>query len=1008
MKPNLEKNIFIKRIIDYTQCLNPKIISKSKNTKELKENNLSINKSKNYYIKPHPIFIISNTFKKNQFYLDTNLQKDENNIFIKSNNTERHKYLDIKRKIETNFKEKEINEDLNNMRCKSYEIASFEHISKIKKYFNDKYKKIKIKYNRNNLNTYNKSQEMRKEKYISDNNYSRNKNISLDILDKANKIKLKSSKSKDIIKLCKILKSFEYSKENSDKGTLIKEEDSKGGIISLNKDSLEKKKYLANLLKIILMQKIFRGYIFRKKFKKFCKPDILGKIILIQNFWKNQYLKNNNQISLNFSFKKDEEDNNSSNKDIIYIENINNIKKNCFQRSKLLIKPCFITKILYREYNSIIRKITKIQKYIIKYLSLKQNKNFCKFNSIHNIYKKKNLKKIKQNSIIKKYTINSNKINKIQNNNYNSKSLILVSPEKEFQEFCFNTPKKEKNNRYKFEDVINNNNDNNKKEEEIILNKQIIEFCYISKERKNINLVQKIKYLQKYIIKNRKKRLFIHGVLKNINNICFIDKSNRNYLINDNLKSKIIYLQIHIKRFLKINKYIINNEFTSSELIQKTNKKYKDISSIDKFQSTNEISDKKREDILLNNDINISEFSLNEKINQKENDNLIISNNLTTFSFDFNKIKNENIEDEDCNINTNDNFDNINIINNFSSKNMLISSEKNYFYKKLKSFFVTSITNKFAYFLINIMNKLLLYNFVKILIQKINKYINQYVFFSIFKNKNEKNEIIFFNILRRHLKYNIKYIDNNNEIRNLLIDNIPKVFHNFDENIINFPFINKIQENNLVNIQLFINNDEEMINYFNNFYNKDKGYFSLNNKLLKKILDKYSLKNRNIFTLTNYFDNIYESIINNKLCKKCLCLKYDCNCDNVNKISSYNYIKKKCNYIKMINSKRLVKEKENINNEFFKMIDEEDDINLDEINENEDLNFNKTLNKSNTIKSGIKNYSNLNTFHNINSGKKHEYKFFDYINEKYKNKKYNETLPITHRTNKNSFINTVN
>ena len=248
------------------------------------------------------------------------------------------------------------------MRCKSYEIASFEHISKIKKYFNDKYKKIKIKYNRNNLNTYNKSQEMRKEKYISDNNYSRNKNISLDILDKANKIKLKSSKSKDIIKLCKILKSFEYSKENSDKGTLIKEEDSKGGIISLNKDSLEKKKYLANLLKIILIQKIFRGYIFRKKFYN---HDILGKIILIQNFWKSYYLKNNNQISLNFSFKKDEEDNNSSNKDIIYIENINNIKKNCFQRSKLFIKPCFITKILYREYNSIIRKITKIQKYII-------------------------------------------------------------------------------------------------------------------------------------------------------------------------------------------------------------------------------------------------------------------------------------------------------------------------------------------------------------------------------------------------------------------------------------------------------------------------------------------------------------------------------------------------------------------------------------------------------------------------------------------------------------------
>ena len=974
MKPKLEKNFFIQKIIDCNQSPNPKIKTKSKNITETKENYSYNIYTKNCYIKPHPIFIISNSCKKNQFYFDRNFQKEENNFYIKSNNTERHKYLNIKKRIEKKFIKKESIEELNIIRSNSYEIPSFEHISKIKKYFNDKYDKIKIKLHIHDLNTINKSQEIRNEKYI---NYFQYKNSSLDILDKANQIKLKSSNSKDIINLCKVLKSFESSNDNSNEATLIKEESLNGSIISLNKDSFKRKKirnkYFVNL-KIILIQKTFKGYLFRKKFKqfwnelnRFCKPNILDKIILLQKFWKN-YITNNNKTNLSFSFKKDK-DNNSCSKNINNIKNNIITKKSYFHIKKLLIKPCFITKILYSEYNSIIMKITKLQKFIIKYLSNKRRINFYKSINIHNIYKK-------------------------------------ISPEKEFQDFSFHTPKKEKIKKYKFENVLNNNysKNNNYKNSEIILNKQIIEFCYISKERKNINLVQKIKYLQKYIIKNRKKRLHIYGILKNVNNICYIDKINRNYLINENLKRKIINLQIHIKRFLKINKNI-NNNLISNKLIQNTNKKYKDKQTIDNFQSTKEISDNKIGDISQNNNnINLSEFSPNEKINQTRNNNLIISNNLTTFSFDFNRIKNENLEDEDCAININDNCDDINIINNFYFKNMFIASEKIYFFKKLKSLFITSITNKFAYFLIIIMNKLLLYNFIKIFIQKIKKYINQYVFFSISKKNNKNNEINFFNILRRHLKYNIKYIDDN-EIRNLLIENMPKVFHKSDENVVNIPFINTIQENNLINAQLFINNDDEMINYFNNFYIKDKGYFSLNEKLLNEILSKYKLKNRNIFTLTNYFDSIYELIINNKLCKNCFSLKSDCNCkDNINKISNFNYIKKKCNYIKMMNnSKRKSKKEENINDEFFKMIDE-DKINADEIEENKDLNFNKTLNKYKTLNCGKYDYSNLNTFHKDNSSNIQEYKFFGYINEKFKNKKYNETLPLTHRTDVNSFL----
>ena len=52
-----------------------------------------------------------------------------------------------------------------------------------------------------------------------------------------------------------------------------------------------------------------------------------------------------------------------------------------------------------------------------------------------------------------------------------------------------------------------------------------------------------------------------------------------------------------------------------------------------------------------------------------------------------------------------------------------------------------------------------------------------------------------------------------------------------------------------------------------------------------------------------------------------------------------------------------------------------------------------------------KNINNLLTYHNDNIQDNHEYKFFDYLNEKSKNNKYNETLPITYRENHSSFIN---
>ena len=377
--------------------------------------------------------------------------------------------------------------------------------------------------------------------------------------------------------------------------------------------------------------------------------------------------------------------------------------------------------------------------------------------------------------------------------------------------------------------------------------------------------------------------------------------------------------------------------------------------------------------------------------------NIFISNDLNVFSFDFKNIKEENIEDDDSIDIINTSSDRINEEVNFSSKNMFINNGKENSYKKLKFIFVANITNKFAIYLRAVLRKIYLFNFIKLFMQKINKIINQYVYYYICDKKKEKNEIIFFSVLKRHIKYNLNNNNNKNEIWKLLIENIPKSFQNSDDygESINIPYIARIQEKNLVNTQLFINKDNKMINYINNFFNNEKGTFLLNNNLLKRVLNKIKLKNRNIFTITNYFDDINELIIHNKLCKRCLCLSENCKCKNVIKQPKYNYIKKKCNHISMIKKQKKEKE-ENINDEYFNMMDDEE-INVDEFDENNNYNFSNTLNNSsNNIGSQI--FNNILTYHNENTQNHYEYKFFDYINEKCKKNKYNETLPVTKRS----------
>ena len=805
MKPKLEKNIFIKRIINNNFSSRRRFIPNSSILSITVDNNSQRINRKKCYIKPHPIFIISNLYKKNSLAINLNNKQEQNLIYIKANNSERNKnnFLKNNKKNEV-YKNEMYN---NNIRSKSYEITPVDQMTKIKRLFFDKYEKFKNKHNIDNLNYSDNIKSLRCETNINNTNYIRYKFSTRNIIEEKNSIKNKSSKSTDIVKLCKIIKSL--NNDNS-KETFIIEEDSPGGIITLNEDYLSKwerkNKYIIKIRKIIYIQKwwremiykiyvkkkiiniqrIFRGYIFRKNFvdflirlQKFSRGEYLEKIIYIQKFWKNYLMMNNNQICMSFSFTNNE-DNNTNNKDNIFFDNNSNNKNdlnNSFNKdhlpsndilnylsiNKKLLNTCFFTKKYFSNINKIISNIIIIQKIFKKYISQK-NKNHINLNkNSQSIYQKKNLKNHKNKSRNK----NENIINDIISNknidkkNYNCKSLIIVSPEREFRDFDYHTPKREKIDKFKFEEIINKNSESND-----IYIKQPNNRCFINKIRKDINFIKRIIYLQKHIInflRKAKIKLNYNTILKDRNDVCYMDKVYKYNIINKDLLCKIIFLQINIKNFLKVNN---DKNHSHVSTIIRTIKKNSDILSRNKLLSTKDISDisnKKFEEILKDKIINISEFTPNEVNKDENNENIFISNNLNTFSFDFKNNRKEDIEDDD-NIIDNKN-ESTNKIINFSSKNKFINTNRYSSYKKLKKIFIANITNKFANFLADIINKLYLYNFIKLFLQRIKKSINQYVYFCISKKKKKINELIFFSILKRHIKYNIK-CDENNEIKN--------------------------------------------------------------------------------------------------------------------------------------------------------------------------------------------------------------------------------------------------
>ena len=405
---------------------------------------------------------------------------------------------------------------------------------------------------------------------------------------------------------------------------------------------------------------------------------------------------------------------------------------------------------------------------------------------------------------------------------------------------------------------------------------------------------------------------------------------------------------------------------------------------------SNENKNNKINEFNLSN--NLITESMEKKFNKTETETFIISNNnINTFSFDFK--------------------DNVEILNN--SNNEIIM--------KLRNLFANKITNELSNILVLLLNKLNFFNFIKILIQRILKNIDDFICMKFIQfNQCHKENVIdddidlddsvkykseilttnsfsqncnfFINTIKRHIIIN-KNVQN--EVNDLIKKNIPKyqeLYIEGDKEKIYIPFINKIQENNLINKQLFLNVNN-LVLYIMYCYKKENHCSDINSNIIKKRLEINKLRNHNLFSITKYMDNLYSDFINKKICAKCFCKGGDDFCGNKNC---------ECHKLEIRYNK-----KETGNDKFFNEMDENiNNMNIDELKrdlfrDNNTIysnrsvnNGNHSLNKTIPLKGDL--FYNFDGYDDNNdlimdkhndTQKIEKYKFINYLNEKSGNNK---------------------
>ena len=554
--------------------------------------------------------------------------------------------------------------------------------------------------------------------------------------------------------------------------------------------------------------------------------------------------------------------------------------------------------------------------------------------------------------------------------------------------------------------------------------------CYISKINKKDNsreiiIIQKL--LKKMLNKNIKYFEKIYMKIIALNNAI-----TKEYKDNSLDKNKIILIQKKFRLFQdnkkiyenknlleKYKKNSINNEIiisSKNNILSRNNNNRKKYNSSNNSQKNTKTYENTTTNYGTNDNI-IIKTRTSFKALEKKAENLEIKNIIDKYENKGNSEKSEKKTEKGENI-----VDNKNIIDTYenleNSKTLYNKSENDGNYEEYHN--INIINRIRTAYQINIYkkkkdeNNLNKYrNLIKMISQRLKKSINQFVFEkmkiddNINKNKNPNDECVnnfytknnnndeenisltsnsenetikenfFFKTIKRHLQINKK--DNNweekNEINNLLKTNIPEYFgNNPKKNYI--PYINKGQEENLVNNQLYLFNDDKLSDYIYKCYIKEKSIYIIHSYIIKNRLIKEPLKNQNLFTITRYMDNLYNDIINGNICQNCCC-KYDelclsgCKCHNQNKYlilndniynnttlndklasNTFDLYKNK----KLINKSKNIKNKNNIKFEILKRFSESNE-------EAKSINSNNILNNSNETYSKI--YKNNTTYNTM-------------------------------------------
>ena len=618
---------------------------------------------------------------------------------------------------------------------------------------------------------------------------------------------------------------------------------------------------------------------------------------------------------------------------------------------------------------SIILNIIKIQSIYRSYIIRKKillNKNL---NNLLSTQKKQNLIYKK---IINKYPLNNNSLN----NSKNSKSRNMNN--NKISNIISNTSFKIVSN----EDMNESIKSKTKEEqyEILIIDKNNMKRCFYTKEcfyngekkiivlqnniKRHLKRTNRLKFTNKKIIKlpiilisffdklryikiNNKKNINSPPIIKPTSTICLltreyiysikkkpvvfsVTKMNYESIADTKNKNKTKEIKMEVKnRNQKVDEIqIIQSEFNTIEklyqipilnslcymnkmyIIHKDNKdkneeKIKQIKKIQKLYKNFIIHRKKENPKIYKKSFILQSYMSKEYKVNKINSNKIVLNQKLSEEFDEKPKEKENksIINDEINIKTLETFENY--IDIYIKKYFI-----NYIFNNLRK---NAKISKQKYFL-------------KMLIQRIKKIINQFSYekLKLNDNKNDNNTeeyIFFFNVIKRHIKIN--EIDNklnsDNEVVKLLKENIPDYFENYP-NMKYIPYIKKKNDKTLVNQQLFLFDDEHLANYLFKCYQIEKNFLSLTPDIIKKRLILKPLKNQNIFTITRYMDNLYNDYMNNIVCKNCYCKNNElclsgCKCHNKN-----NMI---------------------INNQLINLKNKDNNIDY----ENENLNINLTINE---------------------------------------------------------------